>query len=165
MYKSYFKIGWRNLVRDKGYSFINIGGFALGIAVAMLIGLWVFDEVSYNKHHANYHDIAQVLQHNTTNGNIETYANQSYQLGAELCSNYGSYFKRVVMSYPAGSILSNQEKTFTLNGSFMEAKRRSCCHWRCCMVHARGWRIRLLYCYRLPVRMLFLAQTIRRERY
>jgi putative ABC transport system permease protein len=39
MYKSYFKIGWRNLIKDKGYSFINIGGLALGIAVAMLIGL------------------------------------------------------------------------------------------------------------------------------
>ncbi|WP_373493585.1 permease prefix domain 2-containing transporter [Aquiflexum sp.] len=39
MYKSYFKIGWRNLVRNKGYSMINIGGLALGMAVAITIGL------------------------------------------------------------------------------------------------------------------------------
>ncbi|HOO10714.1 MAG TPA: permease prefix domain 2-containing transporter, partial [Cyclobacteriaceae bacterium] len=38
MYKSYLKIGWRNLLRNKGYSLINIGGLAMGMAVAILIG-------------------------------------------------------------------------------------------------------------------------------
>jgi len=37
MYQSYFKIGWRNLLKNKGYSLINIGGLAMGMAVAMLI--------------------------------------------------------------------------------------------------------------------------------
>jgi len=46
MYQSYFKIGWRNLVKNKGYSFINIGGLAMGLMVAMLIGLWIYDELS-----------------------------------------------------------------------------------------------------------------------
>jgi putative ABC transport system permease protein len=121
MYKSYFKVGWRNLVREKGYSFINIGGLALGIAVAMLIGLWVNDETSHNKHHDHYDRIAAVLQNNTINGSIETYSNQSYQLGAELRNSYGNYFERVVMSYPTSSILSSGEKKFTVRGSFMDA--------------------------------------------
>jgi ABC-type antimicrobial peptide transport system permease subunit len=120
MYKSYFKIGWRNLIKERGYSFINIGGLALGIAIAFLIGLWVYDELSHNKHHEHYNSIALVLQHNTFEGNIDTYSNQSYQLGAELRSSYGSYFEHVVMSYPKSSILSNREKAFTLTGSFME---------------------------------------------
>jgi hypothetical protein len=47
MYKSYLKTGWRNLLGNKGYSFINIGGLAAGMAVALLIGLWVYDEVSF----------------------------------------------------------------------------------------------------------------------
>src|SRR5688500_16561692 len=46
MLKSYFKIGWRNLLKNKGYSFINIGGLALGMAAAILIGLWVYEEIS-----------------------------------------------------------------------------------------------------------------------
>ena len=46
MIKNYFKIAWRNLVKSKGYSAINIGGLAVGMAVAMLIGLWVYDELS-----------------------------------------------------------------------------------------------------------------------
>jgi len=40
MIKNYFKIAWRNLAKSKGYSVINIGGLAVGMAVAMLIGLW-----------------------------------------------------------------------------------------------------------------------------
>src|SRR5262245_57335614 len=44
MYKSYFKIGWRSLLVNKSYSFINIGGLAAGMTIAMLIGLWMYDE-------------------------------------------------------------------------------------------------------------------------
>src|SRR5260370_8900382 len=54
MIKSYFKIGWRNILRNKGYSFINIGGLAIGMSVAILIGLWVYDELSFDKYHSNY---------------------------------------------------------------------------------------------------------------
>ena len=122
MYKSYFKIGWRNLVREKGYSFINIGGFSLGMAVAILIGLWVKDELSFNKHQENYNQVAIVLQNNTVDGKIETWSSQSYQLGAELRNSYGNHFKYVAMSsFPASTILAYQEKTFSAVGSFMEA--------------------------------------------
>jgi tRNA(His) 5'-end guanylyltransferase len=72
MIKNYFKIAWRNLVRSKGYSAINIGGLAVGMAVAMLIGLWVYDELTFNKYHTNYDRIAQVMQHATFNGKVET---------------------------------------------------------------------------------------------
>ena len=53
MFRNYFKIAWRNLVRNKVYSAINIGGLAVGMAVAMLIGLWLRDELSFNKYHQN----------------------------------------------------------------------------------------------------------------
>ena len=42
MSKIYFKVAWRNLVRNKVSSIINIGGLTVGIAVAMLIGLWIY---------------------------------------------------------------------------------------------------------------------------
>ena len=44
MYKSYFKIGWRNLVKNKAFSFINISGLSLGLTCSVLIALWVQDE-------------------------------------------------------------------------------------------------------------------------
>ena len=43
MIKNYLKIAWRNLMKNKAYSTINIGGLALGMAVTLMIGLWVYD--------------------------------------------------------------------------------------------------------------------------
>ncbi len=43
MIRNYLKVAWRNLFRNKASSFINISGLAIGMAVAMLIGLWIFD--------------------------------------------------------------------------------------------------------------------------
>ncbi len=61
MLNNYLKIALRNLLRNKLSSFINIGGLAVGMAVAMLIGLWIYDELSFNKYHQNYERIAQVV--------------------------------------------------------------------------------------------------------
>ena len=61
MIKSYFKIAWRNLLRNKGYSFINISGLALGMTVSILIGLWIYDELTFNTHFRNYDRVAQVM--------------------------------------------------------------------------------------------------------
>lgn len=121
MYKNYFKIGWRNLKKQKGYSFINIGGLAIGMAVSMLVGLWIWDELSYNKNHQDYERIAAVMQHGTFADGIDTWWSQSFQLGEELRNNYGSYFEHVVMStFTQSPILSYEDKTLTKTGYFME---------------------------------------------
>src|SRR5262245_62060572 len=60
MFRNYFTVGLRMLLRTKGYSAINVGGLAIGMAVAMLIGLWVYDELSFNKYHGNYDSIVQL---------------------------------------------------------------------------------------------------------
>jgi putative ABC transport system permease protein len=51
MIKNYFKIAWRNIKRQKGYTFINIAGLAIGMAVCILILMFVRDELSYDTHH------------------------------------------------------------------------------------------------------------------
>lgn len=51
MFKSYFKIAWRNLSKQKMYSSIKIGGFALGIAACLLIALYIRQELSYDRHY------------------------------------------------------------------------------------------------------------------
>ena len=53
MLKNYFKVAFRNLINNKVYSLINIGGLTLGIATALLILLWVGDELSYDRYHTN----------------------------------------------------------------------------------------------------------------
>ncbi len=61
MFKNYFKIALRNLQRNKVYSFINIAGLSLGLACAMLIILYVKDEVSYDRFQANLNNIYRVV--------------------------------------------------------------------------------------------------------
>src|ERR1700733_14185567 len=61
MLKNYFKIAWRNLRKSKTYSFINITGLSAGLAVSILLLLWVNDELSYdqfNVHAANLYKLA-----------------------------------------------------------------------------------------------------------
>ncbi|HEY5462164.1 MAG TPA: ABC transporter permease [Hanamia sp.] len=60
MFKNYFKIAFRNLSRNKVYSIINIAGLALGLACAMLIILYVKDEVSFDRFHKNVNNIYRV---------------------------------------------------------------------------------------------------------
>ena len=64
MIKNYFKIAWRNLIKNKGYSAINIGGLAVGMAVAMLIGLWINYELNFGNEHKNKSQIFNAV----TNG-------------------------------------------------------------------------------------------------
>ena len=62
MLKSYLKIALRNLWRHKGYSFINIGGLAVGMACALFILLWVQDELSFDRFHDNAKTLYRVEQ-------------------------------------------------------------------------------------------------------
>jgi ABC-type antimicrobial peptide transport system permease subunit len=88
MIKNYFKIAWRNLVKNKVYSFINIAGLAAGMAVAMIIGLWIYDEVSTNKHFKNYNSLYQVMMHQTFDGHRGSQQALPYPIGEELKTKY-----------------------------------------------------------------------------
>src|SRR4030095_10352857 len=120
MIKNYFKIAWRNLVKSKGYSAINIGGLAVGMAVAMLIGLWVYDELSFNKNHSNYDRVAQILQHQHINNGIVTFAALPLPVAAELRNKYGSDFKHVAAVVTFEQFIAHEDKVFTKLGSFSE---------------------------------------------
>jgi putative ABC transport system permease protein len=121
MIRNYFKIAWRNLIKSKGYSAINIGGLAVGMAVAMLIGLWVYDELTYNKYHKNYDRIAQVMEHANYNGKWETQVSNPALMGPELRAKFGSDFKYVVQSsWTNGHLLSLGNKHISTVGNSLE---------------------------------------------
>ncbi len=121
MAANYLKIAFRNLLKNKVYSFINIGGLAVGMAVAMLIGLWIYDELSFNKYHKNYDKIAQVMQHQTFNGHVGSEQSLPVIMGDELRKTYGSNFKYVVMSsWRNDHILSFGDKKMSNEGQCME---------------------------------------------
>jgi putative ABC transport system permease protein len=121
MIKNYFKIAWRSLLKNKVFSLINICGLAAGMAVVILIGLWIYDELSFNKYHKNYNRIAQVKQNQNFNGKIETWPGMPLPLGNELRNSYGNNFKYVVMSsWPEAHFLAVGNNSIPKSGNFME---------------------------------------------
>ena len=123
MLKNYLKIAWRNLKRNKGYSAINIGGLALGMAVAMIIGLWIWDELSFNKEFENYERVAKVMQHQTYNGEILSDESMPLQMANELRTTYKDYFEDVALANWGGDyLLQFENKKITPHGYFAEEK-------------------------------------------
>lgn len=123
MLKNYFKIAMRNLTKHYGYSFINIAGLASGMAVAILVGLWVFDELSYNTYFKNYDRIAQVTKGGKFEGKY--YRGQQYiqyPLIEELQTTYRQNFKHVVPISGKGgfdAVLSTADKKLTKIGMYI----------------------------------------------
>ncbi|MEO6980068.1 MAG: ABC transporter permease, partial [Mucilaginibacter sp.] len=121
MFRSYIKIAFRNLRRNKINSSINIGGLAVGMAVALLIGLWIFSEISFDKQFDNYEHIAKIRQNTTVSGNTQTGKAVPIPLAEELRSQYKNYFKYVVMSsYRMDHNLSFGDNRFVEHGVFFE---------------------------------------------
>lgn len=121
MFKTYFRIGWRNLVKHKGYSFINTGGLALGMTVVILIGMWIYDELTFDSSHPNHNRIAQVMHLESTNGQIRTTGSHPVILGEELRSIYGDDFKYVVHSlWPAPHNLAYGDRIFQATGNYFD---------------------------------------------
>jgi ABC-type antimicrobial peptide transport system permease subunit len=73
MLRNYFKSAFRNLWKNKGYSFLNIGGLAIGIACAGLIFLWVEDELTFNHHFSNRDNLYKIKDRQTYDGNTFTF--------------------------------------------------------------------------------------------
>src|SRR6186713_1743958 len=71
MFKNYFKTAWRNLLRNRAFSAINICGLALGLACSLLIMLWVQDERSVDSFHANGKQLYQVLERRFYEGKVD----------------------------------------------------------------------------------------------
>lgn len=92
----------------------------MGMAVAMVIGLWIWDELSFDKYHKNYDRVAIVMQNETNNGTINTQAAIPLPLDAELRKNYGSDFKRIVLtSWNDPHVLAAGDKKVAYPGTFM----------------------------------------------
>jgi putative ABC transport system permease protein len=98
MYRSYLRTAFQNMVKNKLHAFINISGLAIGMAVAIVISLWIYDEVSYNSQFANSGRIGQVIQNVSNNGEIETWWNVPWPLGDELRQNYSADFRYIAMA-------------------------------------------------------------------
>ena len=121
MIRNYFKIAWRNILINKSSSIINIGGLSVGMAVTMLIGLWIYSELSFDKNYENYDRIAQVWQHNNYNGNIGSQVSNPAAMAGAIRDDFGSDFKYVLQSsWTNDHAISYGEKVFFKTGNYFE---------------------------------------------
>ncbi|CAN5251784.1 ABC transporter permease [soil metagenome] len=88
MFKNYIKIAWRNLVRSKGYAFINITGLAIGMAGAIIILLWISHEISYDRFHTKQDRLYEAWNQSDFNGTVQSWNWTPKPLGPALQSEY-----------------------------------------------------------------------------
>ncbi|MEI9920595.1 MAG: ABC transporter permease [Bacteroidota bacterium] len=114
MITNYLKTGFRHLLRNKVSTIINVGGLALGMSIAILIGLWVHDEFTFNHHHSKHERLAKVYK-----GTAQEWL--PYPLAVELKENYRQSFKSLAITdYANEHILSSGTEQVGVVGQFAE---------------------------------------------
>jgi putative ABC transport system permease protein len=113
MLANYLKVAWRNLVRHKGYSFINIVGLAVGLGSCLMILLWVRDETSFDRFHANAPNLYRVIvQIAEPGGGSEWLAVLPPDLGPALKAEFPEIRQAARHLYVGQQIVSCGEKKF-----------------------------------------------------
>jgi len=119
MLKNHFLLAWRNLRRNRGYAFINIFGLAAGLAITLLIGLWISDELSFDHYHKDHARIAQILRRQVfPNHNNEIHIGPIVStMAAPALKNYNDIInKTALISTPQWRLLGAGDKNLSTQG-------------------------------------------------
>ncbi|MCP4727749.1 MAG: ABC transporter permease, partial [bacterium] len=112
MLKNYLKIALRNISRQKGYSFINIAGLAVGIACCILISLWCIDELSFDKFH---NDIERLYRVGTVSQEASVFTTTSARLAPALKETFPQVEAAARIRRMSSKVIRKGEKIFTEN--------------------------------------------------
>ena len=121
MLKNYFRIAFRNFFKHKVFSVINILGLAVGMAVAMLIGMWIWDEISFDHYHKNHARLGEVASIETFNGVTNTEEYSSVPIAAALRNNYPQEIKNAVVTREINAALIVRDKKINASGLWAES--------------------------------------------
>jgi putative ABC transport system permease protein len=124
MFKSYLKIAWRSLRKDRLHSFVNISGLAIGIAVVLMVGLWIWDELRFDTYNKNYKYIAQIARKEISKNEVYISEGSNHfpiPLANELRTNYNDLFRHVsLVSERSSHIVLFNDSRHTVPGIFVE---------------------------------------------
>ncbi len=121
MFKNYFKVAFRNLKRNKGFSFINISGLAIGMASATLIFLWIQNEISHDKFHAKSDRIYTANNRDKFDGEIWAWATTPKILAPTIKMAYPQDVEDVVRSNFANFLFTVGDKHLNVQGNFVDS--------------------------------------------
>lgn len=120
MIRNYFKIAWRNLTRNKVFSFINIFGLGLSMAVCLLVIIHVKDQLSYDNFHPRADRMARIISQVTgREGNHFTWASTPLPLADRLIANY-DLVETITRIYPCNGTGTNGVKELQLHQAFVD---------------------------------------------
>ena len=122
MIRNYFKIAFRNLAKNKVYSFINIGGLAVGISVFCLISLYVYDELSYENIHEKSDNIVRLVHHAEWAEGEAHHAVTSAAFAPALKAEFPEVKEAVRIVPEGGGIITFKDKTVNAGGVFFTDK-------------------------------------------
>lgn len=105
MLKNYIRIAWRNLLKNRTSSIINIAGLAIGMATALFIGLWIVDELSYDHYHTRHSRIAQGMVIQSTPEEAYVDGSIAMPMGEAFRTQYKDLFKSTALMCWAGDRL------------------------------------------------------------
>jgi len=95
--KRYLTIALRQLAREKLYALLNVSGLALGLACCLMLGLYLWSELTYDRHHVNHEHIYRAATHmKTGDGRSSDLAITSSPFGPMIAAEYPEYFKSFV---------------------------------------------------------------------
>jgi len=120
MIKNYFKIAWRNLWKNKTFSFINIAGLAVGMASATLIMLWAKNEISYDRFYSKTDRIYKLYQRDNLNGELQISASSPSALAIALKQNYPEV-EDAVRYRKVTFLTTGGEKHLNIQGAFADS--------------------------------------------
>ena len=117
MFKNYLKIAYRNILKYKGYTLINIAGLTIGIACCLLIILFVQDELSFDQFHKNSDRIYRVIEHVKIDGVGEESASMPFPFGETIPIEFPDAVESSVRFF------NFQSPTLSLENRDLENKR------------------------------------------
>jgi len=121
MLKNYLKISFRNIFRHKGYSFINIFGLTVGLTTSIFIFLWVVDELSYDRFHANADNIYRVMINNTyPDGRIITHGATPVKLKDAMQTGVSEINLITQLSMDTELLIKHDVKSFNEQGIYAD---------------------------------------------
>lgn len=121
MFKNYFKTAWRNMLRNKVNSFINVSGLSIGLACALFIAIFIQNELSYDKFHKNSNRIFQVVLNGNMNGQEFWAGNTPPPVGAALTANIPE-IETYTRFYKPNDVVVRYEENRTIEKFFTEKK-------------------------------------------
>src|SRR6266480_7648278 len=113
MLKNYLKTAWRNLIKNKTFSLINIAGLAIGMAACLLILQYVNFELSYDQFNKNSNDIYRVVNDRYQNGKLVQHGTITYSaIGKAMQDDFPEVVNHVRVEPYGRVILTYNDKKF-----------------------------------------------------